>query len=103
MTECHFYMANNFANMESMKRLRIRSSRYLEEDAERQFLEEAEEMMELLHFELERPTKLSFIKAAKDFSSMTGRGRLLEEGKFVEAVRLLESIVEKNAEFLGGA
>ena len=59
-------------------------------------------MMELLHFELERPTKLSFIKAAKDFSSMIRRARLLEEGKFVEAVRLLESIVEKNGRFSCG-
>ncbi|MBM7567013.1 tetratricopeptide repeat protein [Paenibacillus sacheonensis] len=100
MTECHFYMANNFANMEMYEAAEDSLVRYLEEDAEGQFLDEAEEMMELLHFELERPTKLAFIKAREGFFEHDQARAMLEEGKFVEAVRLLESIVEKNGEFL---
>ncbi|MFC4812189.1 tetratricopeptide repeat protein [Paenibacillus sp. GCM10023250] len=100
MTECHFYMANNFANMELYEAAENALIRYLEEDAEGQFLEEAEEMMELLHFELERPTKLAFVKAREGFFEHDKARAMLEEGKFVEAVRLLESIVEKNGEFL---
>jgi len=100
MTECHFYMANNFANMEMYEPAEDALVRYLEEDAEGQFLDEAEEMMELLHFELERPTKLAFIKAREGFYEHDQARSMLEEGKFVEAVRLLESIVEKNTEFL---
>jgi tetratricopeptide (TPR) repeat protein len=100
MTECHFYMANNFANMEMYEAAEESLIRYLEEDAEGQFLDEAEEMMELLHFELERPTKLAFIKAREGFYEHDRARTMLEEGKFVEAVRLLESIVEKNGDFL---
>ncbi|BBH23138.1 hypothetical protein Back11_44830 [Paenibacillus baekrokdamisoli] len=100
MTECHFYMANNFANMEQYESAEDSLVRYLEEDNDGQFLEEAEEMLELLHFELERPTKLAFIKARQGFFEHDQARSLLEEGKFVEAVRLLESIVEKNGEFL---
>ncbi|MBW7454849.1 tetratricopeptide repeat protein [Paenibacillus sepulcri] len=100
MTECHFYMANNFANMEMYEAAEEALVRYLEGDEEGQFLEESEEMMELLHYELERPTKLAFIKAREGVYEHDQARSLLEEGKFVEAVRLLESIVEKNANFL---
>ncbi|MBO7748206.1 tetratricopeptide repeat protein [Paenibacillus sp. MWE-103] len=100
MTECHFYMANNYANMERYEDAENALIRYLEEDAEGQFLEEAEEMMELLHYELERPTKLAFVKAREGFFEHDKARAMLEEGKFAEAVRLLESIVEKNGEFL---
>ncbi|SFI81849.1 Anaphase-promoting complex, cyclosome, subunit 3 [Paenibacillus sp. UNC496MF] len=100
MTECHFYMANNYANMERYEDAENALIRYLEEDAEGQFLEEAEEMMELLRYELERPTKLAFVKAREGFFEHDKARAMLEEGKFAEAVRLLESIVEKNGEFL---
>jgi len=100
MTECHFYMANNFANMELYEEAENALVKYLEEDAEGQFLDEAEEMMELLHFELERPTKLASIKAREGFYEHDQARAMLEEGKFVEAVRLLESIVERTPEFL---
>ncbi|WP_308637303.1 tetratricopeptide repeat protein [Paenibacillus silvisoli] len=100
MTECHFYMANNYANMENYEAAEDALVRYLEEDSEGQFLEEAEEMMELLQFELERPMKLAYIKAREGFFEHDRARSMLEEGKFVEAVRLLESIVEKNGEFL---
>ncbi|MBB3113162.1 tetratricopeptide (TPR) repeat protein [Paenibacillus phyllosphaerae] len=100
MTECHFYMANNFANMEQYESAEDALIRYLELDAEGQFLEEAEEMMELLHYELERPMKLASVKAREGYFEHDQARAMLEEGKFVEAVRLLESIVEKNGEFL---
>ncbi|AZN39139.1 tetratricopeptide repeat protein [Paenibacillus albus] len=100
MTECHFYMANNYANMENYEAAEESLIRYLEEDPDGQFLEESEEMMELLHYELERPTKLAFIKAREGFFEHDRARSMLEEGKFVEAVRLLESIVEKNGEFM---
>ncbi|MFD0712195.1 tetratricopeptide repeat protein [Paenibacillus sp. GCM10027626] len=100
MTECYFYMANNFANMEMYEAAEEALVKYLEEDGEGQFLEEAEEMLELLHFELERPTKLAFIKARAGFHEHDQARALLEEGKFVEAVRMLENIVENNPEFL---
>ena len=63
MTECYFYMANNFANMENYESAEHAIIHYLENDPTGQFLEESEEMMELLSFELDRPTKLTTIKS----------------------------------------
>ncbi|WP_141505279.1 tetratricopeptide repeat protein [Paenibacillus luteus] len=100
MTECHFYMANNFANMEQYEAAEGSLIRYLEEDSEGQFLDEAEDMMDLLHYELERPTRLTNIKSREGMVEHDLARTLLEEGKFTEAVRILEKIIESQPDFL---
>ncbi|GBF72336.1 hypothetical protein PA598K_00577 [Paenibacillus sp. 598K] len=100
MTECHFYMANNYANLERYESAEDALVKYLEEDEEGQFLEEAEEMMELLHYELERPPRQATIKSRESLQEHDQARKLLEEGKFVEAVRMLEQMVKKRPDFL---
>ncbi|ANY66331.1 hypothetical protein BBD42_07505 [Paenibacillus sp. BIHB 4019] len=100
MTECHFYMANNYANMEQYEAAEGALVQYLEEDADGQYLDEAEEMMELLDYELERPTRVTSIKAREGLFEHDQARTLLEEGKFTEAVRLLEDIIAAQPEFL---
>lgn len=100
MTECYFYMANNYANMENYEAAEEALVYYLEHDPNGHFLEESEEMMELLSYELERPTKLSSIKSREGMFEHDKARTLLEEGKFSEAVRILEKLVKKSPEFL---
>jgi tetratricopeptide (TPR) repeat protein len=100
MTECHFYMANNYANMEQYEAAESSLIKYLEEDAEGQFMDEAEEMMDLLHYELERPTQLTNIKSREGMVEHDQARMLLEEGKFTEAVRILEQIINGQPDFL---
>ncbi|GIP40271.1 hypothetical protein J31TS4_35510 [Paenibacillus sp. J31TS4] len=100
MTECHFYMANNYANMEDFENAENSIVQYLEKDANGQFLEEAEEMIELLSYELERPTKLTQIKSRESFFEHDKARSLLEEGRFGEAVRVLNRLIKKDPEFL---
>jgi tetratricopeptide (TPR) repeat protein len=100
MAECWFYMANNYANMEMYEAAEEALVQYLEEDADGQFLEEAEEMMDLLHYELDRPLKQPVVKARGRLHDHERARQLLEEGKFVEAVRLLKSIIGEQPEFL---
>jgi tetratricopeptide (TPR) repeat protein len=99
MTECHFYIANNFANMEDYESAEDSLIRYLEEDPRGQFLDDAEEMIDLLSYELKRPTKLASIKSREGLVEHDKARALLEEGKFSEAVRLLEKIIRKNPDF----
>ncbi len=99
MTECYFYMANNYANMDMFEDAEKALVTYLEEDASGQFLTEAEEMMDLLQYELERPTKLKSIKAMEGVVEHDRARELLEEGKFTQAVTLLKDIVDKHPEF----
>ncbi|MBH5320864.1 tetratricopeptide repeat protein [Paenibacillus sp. GSMTC-2017] len=100
MTECHFYMANNYANMENYEAAERSLIQYLQEDADGQYLDEAEEMMDLLHFELERPTQLTNIKSRQGLVEHDQARALLEEGKFTEAVRILEEIAVEQPDFL---
>jgi tetratricopeptide (TPR) repeat protein len=100
MTECYFYMANNYVNMENFEMAEESIVRYLENDPVGQFLEESEEMMELLSYELERPTPLTSIKSREGLFEHDKARAMLEEGKFAEAVRLLEKLVKKHPDFL---
>lgn len=100
MTECYFYMANNYANMDMFEEAEEALVKYLEEDPNGQFLGEAEEMMDLLQFELNRPTKLKSIKSREGIVEHDQARELLEEGKFIQAVKLLEGVTEKHPDFL---
>lgn len=100
MTECHFYMANNFANMEDFESAETALIQYLENDPSGQFLDESEEMMEMLSYELERPLSIVRIKSREDLFEHDKARLLLEEGHFNEAVRMLEKIVRKHGDFL---
>ncbi|MBO2945417.1 tetratricopeptide repeat protein [Paenibacillus sp. F411] len=100
MTECHFYMANNYANLEQFEEAEQALITYLEEDSSGQFMDEAEEMMELLHYELNRPTKVNKIKSREGMVEHEQARALLEEGKFAQAAKLLETIVEDCPDFM---
>lgn len=100
MTECYFYMANNYANMEHFEAAEEALVYYLEHDVDGHFLEESEEMLELLGYELGRPTKLTSVKCREGMFEHDQARRLLEEGKFSEAVRTLEKLVKKSPDFL---
>lgn len=100
MTECHFYMANNFANMESFEEAERSLMTYLEEDVSGEYLTESEELMDLLQYELNRPAPLVRIRSREGVVEHDRARTLLEEGKFPEAVELLEEIVKKTPDFL---
>lgn len=100
MTECHFYMANNYANMEDFEEAECALVTYLEEDAKGEFLAESEELMELLQYELNRPAPLSRIKSREGVVEHDKARELLESGKFTQAVRMLEEIVRTTPDFL---
>ncbi|WP_313639134.1 tetratricopeptide repeat protein [Paenibacillus sp.] len=100
MTECYFYMANNFANMESYEEAERSLVTYLEEDVNGEFLVESEELMELLQYELDRPAPLIRIRSREGVIEHERARALLEEGKFTQAVTLLEEIVSNTPDFL---
>lgn len=100
MTECYFYMANNYANMDLFEAAEEALVTYLEQDESGQFLTEAEEMIDLLQYELERPTKLRSIKSREGLYEHDQARAMLEEGKFAQAVKMLEELVRNRPDFL---
>lgn len=100
MTECYYYLANNYANMEQYENAEEALVHYLENDIDGQFLDEADELLDLLKFELNRPTKLATIKSKENVFQHDRARELLEAGRFADAVKILEDIVAKEPSFL---
>lgn len=100
MTECYFYMANNYANLDLFEAAEEALVTYLEQDESGQFLDEAEEMVDLLQVELERPARLRGIKSRQGVYEHDQARSLLEDGKFTQAVSLLEELVQQQPDFL---
>ncbi|WP_058301568.1 tetratricopeptide repeat protein [Gorillibacterium timonense] len=100
MTECYYYLANNYANMDDFDSAEQAVLRYLETDEDGIYLEEAEEMVELLSYELGRPIQIRFVKSREGMYEHDDARRLLEEGKFVEATGVLQKLVKKHPDFL---
>ncbi|MFD0674763.1 tetratricopeptide repeat protein [Cohnella sp. GCM10027633] len=100
MTECYYYLANNYANMELYEAAEEALVRYLENDPDGQFLDEADELLDLLKFELNRPTKLSTIKSKENVFAHDKARELLEAGRFADAVKILEDIIVREPTFL---
>lgn len=100
MTECYFYMANNYANMEAYEEAETALAEYLEHDPEGAYIEEAEEMLELLGHELNRPVRLNAIKSREEWFEHDLARTLLEAGKFEEAAGKLESLLKKHPDLL---
>lgn len=99
MTECYFYMANNFANMDDFESAEKAIVQYLEKDPDGHFLQESEEMIEMLSYELEREPQIRCIKSREALFDHDKARSLLEEGRFAEAVRILKRLSRKFPDF----
>lgn len=100
MTECYFYMANNYANMEDFEAAETALAQYMEKDPDGPYIAEAEEMMELLGLELNRTARAGPPEGADVWFEHDQARALLEAGKFAEAAERLERIVGKRPDLL---
>lgn len=100
MTECYFFMANNYMNMEDYFLAEQALIHYLERDPEGQYLEDAEEMMEFLSYELNRPVTFDAIRSQLEFTQHDQARIYMEEGRFEEAIQLLEEIISEKPDFI---
>jgi tetratricopeptide (TPR) repeat protein len=99
MYECHFYMANNYANMDDFESSEESIIRYLENEEDGLYFEDAMDMLEMISFELNRPAK-SFVPKQTDLFAQHEHARtLMEEGKFLEASKTLKKAIQDYPEF----
>lgn len=100
MTECYFYMANNYANMEQYEQAVTAITQYLEQDEDGHYLAEAEDMLQLLSYELGRTIRPREIKCKAGYYEHEMAREMLEDGRFAEASRLLEKVTQRHPDFL---
>jgi tetratricopeptide (TPR) repeat protein len=102
MVECHFYLANNYANMGEYETAEEYVLGYLDADPDGEYVEDAEEMLDILLDEFgggKAYAKWEDQRKQNERAQAKRDGRhLLEEGKFEAAVEWLESIVDREPE-----
>lgn len=100
LCECWFYMANNAANLEDFELSEEYLIRYLEEDPEGEFAAEAEDMLDMLAYELGRQPRQPKAKPKQDWVGKHDEARhFLESGQFLQATELLEELLEEHPDF----
>ena len=102
MLECHFYMANNHANLEDFEEAEQHLLLFLRSRTDAVFDPEIEEFVEYLLEELGRPSELeNMISAGSGAFGTHDKARLLlEEGKFSEAIKTLEQLIVDQPDFM---
>jgi len=101
MADIYFYLANNYANLEDFHMAEEMALKYLQLNETGVYAEEAEELLDYIYFELDMPPR-RYMEPGSDqiyVQHETAR-RCLEEGRFLEAVGILNQIVEKHGTFL---
>lgn len=136
MTECYYFMANNWAYLGRFDDSLAMLEQYKKQDPHGMYAEEAEAMMEMLQYELASQTNRGLPRNAKawkdkdegaeksrgqasdawrveeassrnDYSHLSEQEqehirarRLLEEGRFSEAVDVLKRLIEQDPDYL---
>ncbi|MFY0546385.1 tetratricopeptide repeat protein [Brevibacillus sp. H7] len=100
MVEVYFFMANNYANLEDYQMAEEMAIRYLESRQDT-YREEAEELLDYIYFELDMPPRHILPVSENDvYSKHEMARRSLEEGRFLEALNILQNIVETDPTFM---
>lgn len=99
MTECYFYLANNFINMDQILDAEKYVVDYLELDRLGEFREDAEEMLEYISHELGRPPQYRESNENKADQTHEKAKRLMEQGCFIQASEMLKRLLEQHPEY----
>ncbi|MBM7580073.1 tetratricopeptide repeat protein [Jeotgalibacillus terrae] len=94
MTEVHYFMANNYAHLGLFQEAYRHVNKYLDDQPEGEFSEDAEDLLDLLEFEDEDGFDEEF-EQDELIVHQEKAGKLLADGKFNEAIEVLEGVVER--------
>jgi Tfp pilus assembly protein PilF len=98
MTECHYFMANNFAHLGLFQEAYKCATEYANKEPYGEFIEENEDLIDLLT--MEDDGEEPFLKDPDDLILKQDAAKsLLENSQFEEAILLLEEIVVEYPEF----
>lgn len=98
MTECHYFLANNYAHLGLFKEAYQHATAYLEYDEDGVFAEDAEDLLDLLRLE-DGEIEEELYEHDELILRQEQARELLETGQFEEAVESLQSIVKDFPEY----
>jgi tetratricopeptide (TPR) repeat protein len=98
MHDCHYFLANNYAYLGLFQESRKHAEEYLTMEPDGEFVEDTEDLMDLLSIETDEPE--DYVMGQDHLIVMQEQARnLLEKGQLDEALKLLEEIIEEYPQF----
>lgn len=97
MTECHYFLANNYAHLGVYSEAYRHAKLYLERDEIGEFAEDAEDLLEWIH-QHEGEAESSMEQETLLYLQEKSRA-MLEDGHYMEAVKLLKKLIKSHPEF----
>lgn len=101
LDECHFYLASNYASMMEFELAEQHILCYLRNAPDSIYAEEAEDLLDYIEIHLQDIPRLPEDEEELETILQHDRARrMLEEGKFNEASRLLQKLVKERPDFI---
>ncbi|MEK4028054.1 tetratricopeptide repeat protein [Pseudobacillus sp. FSL P4-0506] len=98
ISECHYFLANNYAHLGLFKEAFKHAKAYLEQDETGEFTEDAEELLDLI--ELDSEEGFDELDEQDELIALQEEARyLLEGGSFEKAIECLEGLIAKHPDF----
>ncbi|MDN4526213.1 tetratricopeptide repeat protein [Fictibacillus fluitans] len=96
ISECYFFMANNYAHMGMFEEAETYASLYMKKDPDGEFADDAMELLDLIHFETgsEPLTEEEELIVGHEEAR-----RSIENGELIEAKALLADLIRKHPSF----
>ena len=98
MTECHYFLANNYAHLGMFKEAYKHANEYLQKDKLGEFAEDAEDLVDLILFENDE-TEESLFEQDSLIQEQEKARAYLESGNFKKAIEVLNDTIQEHPEF----
>ncbi|MEK4538788.1 MULTISPECIES: tetratricopeptide repeat protein [Peribacillus] len=92
MSECHYFLANNYAHLGMFKEAYRHASAYLDKEEDGEFSDDAEDLLELITFESDESEENLF-KHDGLISKQEKAREYLESGNFPKAIEVLKETI----------
>ena len=98
MTECHYFLANNYAHLGMFEEAYRHVNAYLDKDEAGEFSEDAEDLLDLITFETDETEESLFKHDGLIIKQEKARG-YLEAGNFQKAIEVLKEMIEEYQDY----
>lgn len=98
MTECHYFLANNYAHLGMFEEAYRHANAYLDKEEHGEFSEEAEDLLELIMFETDETEESLFSQDGLIMKQEKAR-EYLEAGNFPKAIEVLKNMIEEYEDY----
>lgn len=98
MTECHYFLANNYAHLGMFEEAYRHANAYLDKDETGEFSEDAEDLLDLITFETDE-TEESLFKQDGLIIKQEKAREYLEAGNFQKAIEVLKEMIEEYQDY----